>query len=82
MRIAAAENAPGEANWEHVRDVIRYVHARHHSGGWIPTWYETSYEVRGHSLNPHLAAPPTMMSTRTIATTVTMSPACDFFFGG
>ena len=30
----------------------------------------------------HIAAPPATMSTRTIATTATMSPACDFSFGG
>src|ERR1035437_3581436 len=30
----------------------------------------------------HIAAPPATMSTRTIATTATMIPACDFFFGG
>ena len=30
----------------------------------------------------HIAAPLATMSTRTIATTATMSPACDFFFGG
>jgi hypothetical protein len=30
----------------------------------------------------NMATPPATMSTRTIATTATITPTCDFFFGG